>query len=118
MVAWLWLKRAWAWIKKYWAPILSAIAALVAGMVGVYWFRRRALGRVQDELAVARAQKEIARLRGAREEVTRRVGEKNEAIEEIDAQLADNRRQVVEAHENGQGLSDEEVLRAFEALGY
>lgn len=115
---WSWLQRAWAWIKKRWAPIFGAIVVVGGGVAGAYWLRRRALGRVQDELAVARAQKEIARLRGVRDEVARRVGEKDEVIEEIDSQLADNRRQIVEAHENGKGLNDEEVLRAFEALGY
>lgn len=111
------MKKAWDWVKRWGAFLFAGLLVLMGA--GWLWRRRTAeLGRVQNELAVARAQKEIARLQGQRDEVALRVGEKDEKVEEIDKQLAANRRKIVEAHEHGQGLSDEEVEVAFARLGY
>lgn len=115
------MSRTWAWLKKWGGVLFGALTATLLVVLGAGWLWRRKvaeLGRVQDELAVARAQREIAHLRGMREEIAHRVEEKDEVIEAIDRKLAENRRAIIEAHGYGQGLTDEEVEDAFARLGY
>lgn len=108
-----------AWFKKWWKWILAAAGVLFAILTaGIIVRQVRSLGKVKDQLAIAEATKEIEKLRAVRQEIAARVGEKDEAIEVVDEKLAANRRQIIEAHENGQGMSDEEVDAAFAALGY
>lgn len=110
------MKKVWAWLKKWGALILGALLAILGG--GWLWQRhKRKLGAVKDELKVARAQKDIERLRGERKQLAERVGEKDERVKDIDKKLAHNEREIVEAHEGGEGLSDEEVRQEFSKLG-
>lgn len=111
------MTAVWAWLRKWGALVVGVLLLVLGG--GWLWRRREAaLGRVRDELAVERAKREIERLRGQREEVARQVGEKDEAIAAIDSRLAENARKIVEAHEGGAGLTDEQVAEAFTRLGY
>jgi HAMP domain-containing protein len=109
---------------KIWQTLKSwglAIAGVLLVVLGAGWLWRRKqseLGRVRDELAAKEALTEVRRLEALREEVARQVGEKDVAIEAIDGLLAENQRKLVEAHDGGQGLSDDEVSRLFGRLGY
>jgi hypothetical protein len=113
--------KVWTWLKKWGGLLFGGIAAALLFVVGGGWLwrkKRAELGRVKDELAVERAKTEIARLRGLREQVAERVGEKDEAIEEIDRQLEGNRQAIIEAHEVPADMTDEEVAHALrEILG-
>lgn len=115
------MKAAWEWTKKWGGLLFGAIAAVLLAVLGAGWLWRRKkaeVGALKDALAVVEATKEIERLRALRGEVAARVGEKDQAVEEIDAQLADNKRKIVEAHEGGENLTSEEVSEAFARLGY
>jgi hypothetical protein len=112
--------KAWQWLKKWGGLFFGGIVAALLFVMGAGWLWRRReamLGRVRDELAVEKAKSEIARLQGMRAEVVRQVGENDAATAEIDEQLLGNRRKIVEAHEHGEGLSSEELERAFAELG-
>lgn len=111
------MKKAWEWIKK-WGGVIGGVLLALIGF-GWLWHRKQLeLGEVKDELAIAKATNNIAELRGRREEVAKQVGEKDEAVKEIDAEIAANKRAIIEAYENGEGLSDKEVERAFKEAGY
>lgn len=108
------------WLKEWGSWLFGGIAAALLFVLGAGWLWRRKtreLGKVKDELAVAKATKNIERLRGLREEIKARVGEDDQAIAEIDEQLKDNARALVEAHEGAEGMSDEEVLDELARLG-
>lgn len=111
------MKKLWQWLKKWSAVILGALLAIVGG--GWLWQRhKRKVGRLKDRLAVAEATKEIERLRGEREQLSERVGDKDEEISKIDDEIKRNKRKIVEAHEQGEGLSDDEIEQEFANLGY
>ena len=115
------MKKAWAFVKKWGGAIFGALAALLLALLGVGWLWRKKqaeVGALKDELAVAEATKEIATLRARREEVAARVGEKDVEIKAIDAELAENQRKIVEAHEGGEGLSADEIAAEFSRLGF
>jgi uncharacterized protein HemX len=109
--------KAWAWLKK-WGLVLLALLLSLVGAAWVLNRQKSKLGQLRDELAVAEATQAIAALRARREEVAARVGEQDVEIQEIDGQLADNQRKIVEAYEGGAGLSAEEVAAELARLGY
>jgi hypothetical protein len=113
--AW-WNEKAWPWLKKWGAWILGGIA-LVLGSGWLWNTYKGKLGRVKDKLAVAEALKEREKLQAVRTEIAARVGEKDEAIEQIDRQLEANARKFAEAHEGGEDLTDEELLEEFARQG-
>jgi hypothetical protein len=115
------MKKAWEWTKKWGGLLFGTIAAVLLLLLGGGWLWRKKkaeVGALKDELAVSEATKEIERLRALRKGVAERVGEKDQAIDEIDAELADNQRKIVEAHEGGEDLSAEEIAAEFARLGY
>lgn len=110
-----WTDKAWPWFKKGG----MALVGLLAILLGLRWlFRTKGrLGRVKDKLAIAEATKEIEKLQAVRDAVEERVGEKDEAIQSIDRQLVENKRRIIDAHEGGEELTDEEMLEEFDRLG-
>jgi hypothetical protein len=112
------LKKAWVWIREWsWALLLAVFA-----LVGAGWAVRRKhieAGAVRDALAVERAQRKIAELRGRRDQLLAELPRDHALVRAIDDELDENKREIVEAHEGlSEGLSDEEVADAFRRLGY
>jgi hypothetical protein len=111
------LVKIWQWLKRFGLAIAGVVLALAG--VGWLWARHReSVGALQDELAVERAQNAIRELKAVRAHVLNSADVKKEQIESIDADIARNKRAIIEAHENGKGLSDDEVEDAFARLGY
>jgi hypothetical protein len=105
----------WTWLKKWGWALLGFVAVLLGA--GWLWDRKAGeLGRAKDKLAVAQAKHRIAELRMVREQLTERLGENDQAIEQLDRQLLDNKRLLVRAYEHGEDLSDAEIEEAFERL--
>ena len=111
------LLKFWAWLKKWGIALLGGLLTLLT----FGWFAKRKfseLGRVKDELALAEATAEIGKLRASRDAIEERVGEKDAVIEAIDESLTAQRRKLVEAHQLGEGKTDEEITNIFARLGY
>lgn len=116
-----WAARAWAWLKEWGGVLFGAIAAVLVLAIGGGWLwqrKQRELGAVKDELAVVEAQRDIAALTSRRDALIEQSDAKDPRVAEIDRDLAANRRRVIEAHENAEGMSDREVEDAFAGLGY
>lgn len=108
------MTKAWSLVKKWGAAVLAALL-FVAG-AGWLWNRRKAR-RIADQLAVEKATKEIERLRGVREQLVERLGERDEAIAEIDAAIEENRADIIAAHEDFEEMTEDEVADVFRRLG-
>jgi predicted RNA polymerase sigma factor len=108
------VKRVWDALKKWGAAILAALLFVVGA--GWLWNRRKAR-RIADALAVEKATKEIERLRATRAQLVERLGEKDEAIEEIDAAIEDNKADIVAAYEDFEEMTTDEVADVFRRLG-
>jgi len=106
--------KVWGWFKK-WGLLILGILLLLVG-IGWVWQRAR-LGKVRDRLAAEQALRKVHTLRATRAMLKGRVREEDEAIEAIHRQLDENKKKYIEAHEVGEGKSDEEMLAEFARLG-
>lgn len=115
------MTEAWAWLKKWGSWLLGGlVTVLLVVLTGGWWLRhqRQKTQRAQDEATIAEARAEVRRLEAVRREVEKRVGEKDEAIQHIDAQIREQQRRVVSAAGAGEGLDDDELAARFrEVLG-
>lgn len=99
--------------------LVAVVTALLGG--GAFWIYRNRqkskLGKLRDQNAVLRATKRVEQLRAARKELEGRVDEKDTAIRQIDDQLKENKRQIANAHDGGEELTDAEVDEELRRLG-
>lgn len=111
------LESIWTWLKR-WGLALAGLLALVLG--GGFLMRRQiaALGRAKDEAAVSEARREIDALRATRTEVASRTEEKSEQITALDARIRDVKREIIDLHEGGELIPDDQLDDAFAHLGY
>ena len=118
------MKKAWEWLKKWGGAILGALVALLLTILTLGWYARRKDQQIadakkeaaaaRDEATIAEAKREIDTLRATRVEVAKRVGEKDEAIAEIDRRLAIHEdKLLVAANKDTESLSDEERIKAL-----
>ena len=115
-----WWKRALAWIEAKWHYVAVAVVGLVGAAIGFKSLRERNEERLDAKARreVERARKQLAALHEARAELKGRVDARQEEIDLVEAHLATTRRVIVQAYEETQELSDEDVLGRFKALGY
>lgn len=109
------MRRTWAWIQGRWQWLALGLTVLFGGL---FIRERRLLGRVRDELALARAKKEIARLEGERAVLAESVDRSEAIISRVDSEIYRARLAAVRAHEGGEELRGGELLEAFKELGF
>ena len=111
----------WAWLKKWGGALFGALFAVVVVVLGGGWIWRRqqkALGAAKDAQKVAEATRELAALRTAREGIAERLGEHSMEAAYVDERLRASKRSIVDLHENGELIPDEELENVFAELGY
>ena len=108
-------KKAIAWIKEKWVALLVALGAL-AGLV--LFSQRKRIGKLKDEIAFDHAKEEIEVLRKFKVRVLESATVEAKQIDRIDAEIQENQRALIEAHENAEGLTDEEISTEFARLGF
>lgn len=96
------------WLKRFGGWLLLAFAAAVS----LYYRRTERGARI-----IMRAREMQDRALEAREQAARVLGENDAQIKEIDAQLANLRRVTVESISGVKGLTDDQVIARFRALG-
>jgi len=97
--------------------LVAAVVAVALALLSIFIVRRR-LGAARDAAAVAEALREMDALRARRDEISRQLGEKDDAIQAIDARILEQKRKIVHLHEGGEQISDEDLDKAFAELGY
>lgn len=110
-------KLAWNWIQDH----AGLLAAVVIAILGFVLFRRRqvdAVTSLQGALAVAKAERDVAKLTERRDAAVARADAKEPEIQALDGKLAETRRKIVEVRAGVAGLSDDQVLEAYRKLGY
>lgn len=100
---------------------IGAVVGLLLALLGAGWVWSRHLRvsrQIADRVAVATALREIAMLEERRAELSADERAEDAQLAAVDSELRQAKRAVVEAHKRGDGLSDAEVVAAFERLGY
>lgn len=108
------MKKAWAWIKKWWGALVG-VALLLLG-AGWAWDRRR-VGKLKDELAVKTAQARLAKMEAKRAANEALAEDRTEQIERLDKRIMEEKRNIINAFEGGEKLSDKEMLRELSRMG-
>lgn len=96
------------WFKRFGGWLLLAVAVVAS----LYYRRTDRGARI-----IQRAREMQDRALEAREHAARVLGENDAQIKEIDSQLANLRRATVESISGVKGLTDDQVIDRFRALG-
>lgn len=107
-------------MKRAWGYVVAALSALGAVLAFLLWrkYQKDHVDTLKDALAVSKAEREVKVLAAKREAVEERVAERAGEIAQLDAQLADNARRIVEARTKAKGLTSEQVMAEYKRLGY
>lgn len=108
-------KKLWVWVKEKWVAILVGLS-MILGVVVVA--RRRQVGRLKNEIIFDAAKREIEVLQERRTVLLSQDGTKRKDIARLDGEILANKRAIIEAHEDAEGLSDANVEAEFARLGY
>lgn len=107
-------RLAWGCVKKR-APLV--LAALVAAL-GLGWlFERRRTGRLMDELALARAKRDLAELRERRALLEGYAAATQAEIECLDDAIQEQRVRAISAYEGGAELRGQALERELARRG-
>lgn len=114
------LLKAWAWLSRWWKIVAGAVGgALVIGIgafiaVGAY---KRKVRSLKDAVKVERAVRNVAELRGRRQEVLAQDAKDEASVRKIDDKLEENRRHIAEVRDRA-GVSAEDLVEELDHLGY
>lgn len=107
------MQKVWKWL----AGIGSALAAIAAFLL---WRKHQKdhVNTLKDAVVVAKAERKVSELNGRRSEVDKRTAARTDEISDVDLQLEENQRKIVEARTGARNLSREQVLEEYRRLGY
>ncbi len=111
------MKRAWSWLRRNVVLLLGGVALLLGAYL--LWRRHKdEVASLKDALKVERTRREISVLQEQRRALVERDEATEVQVEAVDALLSENRRTAVESVKRVRGLTDDEVEREFERLGF
>lgn len=101
--------RGWLRTHLKWVALgLSALLALLGGTKGLAAWRRK-----RDEQKAREAERELAKLEGADDELERIEAGQRETIAETEARAVELKREVLRTRDQVEGLTDDEVVAEF-----
>lgn len=114
------LTRFAAFAKRHWTKLVGALLALLAlgGLAKTLRDRNEAKLDAAARSRIAENERRISELRALRAEALGRMTARTDRIRVLDTRIAAAQREVVEAHQRTEGLSDDEVVQRFRSLGY
>lgn len=112
-----WYEKVGAWLRRWWGALAGLLLAL-AGLVGVILVQRRQLANEADRARVAEGLSRVRELRARREEVAAQVGAVSADVARIDEQLRESKRRILDLHEGGPDVPDDQLDEEFARLGY
>lgn len=114
------MKKAWLWVKKHITSILGVIVAALVGWLAWGSMKRRT-GKLKDEVALAKAERDLKALNVRRDTAVERMGEKAADARALKSELRDTKKKIVEIRERKpivETLTDDELDKRLEKLGY
>lgn len=112
------MKRVWAFLLDRFNA-LSALLVLLLGAGLVYHHQKKRVRKVEDLLAIEKAQNEMIKLRTEREALARDASVSRGELALLDHEILKRKRRIVEIHEDHQQpMSTAEITEAFARLGY
>lgn len=112
-----WYEKAGTWLRKWWGLLAGALA-LLAGLVGVILVQRRQLANEADRARVAEGLSKVRELQARREEVAAQTGLVTAEIEQLDAQILESKRKILDLHQGGPDVPDDQLEAEFARLGF
>lgn len=112
-----WYEKVGAWLRRWWGLLAGALAVL-AGLVGVIVYQRRQLADSADAARVSEGVAKVRELRARREEIAAQTGAVTAEIEQLDAQIAESQRKILDLHVGGPDVPDDQLEAEFARLGY
>jgi len=109
--------KYWLWIKDNLAALIVAFIAIMGA--GMFWrYHRKTVASLKDDHAVQQALRRVTMLNTLRESLNKESSTYTTELKDIDKELLENKRIIVERHEYTDTLSDTEVLDELTRLGY
>jgi predicted Holliday junction resolvase-like endonuclease len=116
------LKLVWAWVKSHSSLVLGGLVSLLLAIITLGAYNRK-VGRLKDALKVEEAMREVAALEARRDaavateaQLADKDARRAAKDSDLDAKIAEAKRQAVAASEAVEGRTNEEVAARFNEL--
>jgi chromosome segregation ATPase len=114
----VWFVIAYRWVKKNIWPVVAAFGGGLAVIFGIALFsRKKKTKKSRDEFHIQKIKNRINDLRERGKSLGNQVDRDEEAIQVL-MRSRDELKAEIEVARDTHGMTDDEVLDAFEQLGY
>lgn len=112
-------ERAASWWQRWKSHVYAALTGIGAVLLAILLWKSRSKGpdTFGASLEVTRERKQLAKLAADRDAALEAAEEVEPVIAELDKDILASKRKIVELHDR-KDLPDDEIEKAFEALGF